>query len=641
MRRRILACAAVLVLGLGLALLVVGDAAARPALQTTVYDVEPDTLVSESGGTLTVYGTGFASTTRARLFGVGLLDTTIVNEGVLQALVGPGVPAGAYELQVSESGIFTPNETFEGANITILAATPVPQPTALPKPTSPPPPGRPVLAIRNFSVSPARPIVGREFIVTVEVYNTGSRGAENTLVGFPGGTFVPVGETGHLYGLLHINHTIVVTQVMRVPSGMASGSYPLQVDMSANDWEGNHYEFPESIAVEVIGVGHGRPQLVIESARTEPQVLRPGDSFDLLIELANWGDRTATGILVGTTSPDLALPAGGSNVVAVDSLVINNTAPVTLPLVLADVTTSGRLNLNLSLEYSDYTGGGYSAQQGVGLEVETALEDLPQLLIESYVTEPSEVGPGDVLTLTLDVRNVGGGDAQRFTLALGGSDGSALGVFAPLNAGNVRFVPEVPAAEVVVLDQQLVVNASATSGVYSLPAALSYDDDRGTRHEDSQLISLIVRRQPHLQIGFYRPVGPVMVGEPFPLPVEVTNVGRNLLNVSTLVVSSDHLSIEGGTIYLGPLDGGTAGSLEATAVAEQAGELELLVTVNYLDEFEQPQAVVETLTIQAEAPEIPDETLPGEDGGGEDGEQEETFWDKMLRFVRGLFGMGS
>ncbi|MCJ7736278.1 MAG: hypothetical protein MUQ10_03055 [Anaerolineae bacterium] len=638
MRRRILVCAAVLGLGLGLALLVAGVADARPVYQVTV---EPDTLSSEIGGTLTVYGSGFISTTRARLVGVGMLNTTVASAGVLQAVVSPGVPAGTYELQVSTSGLFTETDSLDNALITILASTPVPQPTTRPEPTSPPPPGRPVLAIRNFSVSPVRPVVGREFVVIIEVYNTGSRGAENTMIGFPGGTFVPVGETGHLYGLLHINHTIVVTQVMRVPSGMASGSYPLQVDLSANDWEGNHYEFPESIAVEVIGVGHGRPQLVIESAHTVPDLLRPGDSFDLLIELANWGDRTATSVLVGTMSPDLALPAGGSNVAAVGSVGINNTALVTLPLVLADVTTAGRLNLNLSLEYSDYTGGGFSAQQSVGLEVETALEERPQLLIESYATEPSQVGPGDILTLTLDVRNVGGGDAHRFTLALGGCDGSALGVFAPLNSGNVQFVPEVAAGEVVVLDQQLVVNASATSGVYSLPVALSYDDDRGTRHEDSQLISLIVRRQPHLQIGFYQPVGPVMVGEPFPLPIEVTNVGRNLLNVSTLVVSSEQLSLEGGTIYLGPLDGGTAGSLEATAVAEQGGKLELLVTVNYLDEFEQPQVVIETLTVQVEEPEIRDDALPGGGVGDEGGEQEETFWDKVLRFVRGLFGVGS
>ncbi len=52
MRRRILVCAAVLGLGLGLALLVAGVADARPVYQVTV---EPDTLSSEIGGTLTAW----------------------------------------------------------------------------------------------------------------------------------------------------------------------------------------------------------------------------------------------------------------------------------------------------------------------------------------------------------------------------------------------------------------------------------------------------------------------------------------------------------------------------------------------------------------------------------------------------------
>jgi len=638
MRKRILRCAAVLGLGVGLALVVAGLVVASPAYQISV---EPGTLVSETGGTLTVYGDGFTSTTQARLVGVGLLNTTVVNTGVLKAVVNPGVPAGTYELEVSISGVFNPTEVYSETIITILAATPFPQPTPLPTQEAPPPPGRPVLAIRNFSVSPARPVVGREFVVTLEVYNTGSRGGENTMVVFPGGTFVPVGETGHLFGLLHINHTVVVTQVMRVPSGVASGSYPLKVELSANDWEGNHFEFPESVAVEIIGVGHGRPQLVIESARTEPELLRPGDTFSLTLELANRGDRTATDVLVGVASPDLALPAGGSNVMAAGDVRIGDTTLITLPLVLADVTTAGRLNLDLSLEYGDYTGGAYNAQQSVGLDVETALEDRPWLLIDSYSTEPSSVGPGDVFTLALELRNVGGGNAQRFALALGGNDGTGLGVFAPLNSGNVQFVPQVAAGEATVVIWQLVVNGSAQPGAYGLPVALSYDDDRGTRREDSQLISLIVRQRPHLQIDFYQPVESAVVGEPFALPVEVTNVGRAMLNVSTLVVSSDQLQIEGRSIYLGPLDGGTSGSLDATAVAERGGEIELLVTINYLDAFEQSQVVTETLTVQVTEPQTPENLGPNQGIEADNGEQEDTFWGKVLRFLRGIVGLGS
>jgi len=622
-----------LVAALALTLLLATFVAAKPLSQLTLTGVEPNLLISQIGGTLSIYGSGFTTATVARLVGYGLLDTTYVNSTALQAVVPPGVSSGVYDLQVSEDGI---SETLSSA-LTIVAATPTPGPTPLPTPTSPPRPGRPILTIRNYSVEPSRVVVGREFVVTIEIYNTGSRAGENTMVTFPGGTFLPLGETGHLLWQLHINHTAVVTQRMRVPSGLSSGSYNLQVNLSANDWEGNHYDYPETVAVEVIGVGQGRPQLVIEAAQTEPAVLGPGDAFNLTLRLANRGSRTATQVVVGAASADLAVPAGGSNVVAIDRIGIGQVVTTTLPLVLGEVTQAGRLNLEIALECSDYSGGSYTARQGVGLEVSTALADRPQLIIASYRTTPESLAPGDTFTLTMEVSNVGGGEAQRLILTLGGEGEGGMEPFAPLHSSNVKFVPRLAAGDTVKVTQQLVVDGGADAGAYSLPVALAFDDARGTRHTDSQLISLLVRRRPHFQIGFYRSVEVATVGVPFVLPVEVTNIGRTLVNVSTLEVTSEQLEISEGSLYLGPLDGGTSGSLEPTAVAREGGTAEVVVSVHYLDDFEQPQVVTKTLTVEVEepldvAPEA--EQFPEE-------EEQEGFWDKVLRFLRGLLGLGS
>ncbi|MGD2176431.1 MAG: IPT/TIG domain-containing protein, partial [Anaerolineae bacterium] len=467
----------VLVAALAGALLLATMAAASPALQLTLTGIEPEQLVSESGGRLSIYGSGFTSATVSRLVGYGLLDTTHINSKALQAVVPAGVPAGTYALQVSEAAI---SATLPGA-LTIVAATPVPGPTPVPTPKPTPVPGRPILAIRNYRVEPTRPTVGREFEVTVEIYNTGSRAGENTMVTFPGGTFIPVGETGHLLWQLHINHTAVVTQRMRVPSGLSSGSYNLQLDLSANDWEGNHYEYPETIAVEVVGVGHGRPQVVIEEAETTPATLGPGDTFSLTLCLTNRGSRTATQVVVGAASPELAVPAGGSNVVAVETVGIGRCVTTTLPLVLGEVTQAGRRNLTIALEYGDYNGGAYADQQSVGLEVITALGDRPQLIIDSYHTTPDPLAPGDAFTLTLTLRNVGGGDAERLLLTLGGEAESGLGPFAPLQSSNVKFVPSLAAGAAMEVAQRLMADGSAASGSYSLPVALAFDDARGTR----------------------------------------------------------------------------------------------------------------------------------------------------------------
>jgi len=606
--------------------------AARPLPQLALNGIEPTVLVSQDGGTLSIYGGGFTTATVVRLVDVGLLETTYVNSTALKAVVPRSVLPGIYDLEVSDGGV---SATMLGA-LTIVASTPIPGPTPLPTPKPTPVPGRPVLTIRNYAVEPSRVVAGREFVVTVEVYNTGSRAGENTMVTFPGGTFVAVGETGHLLWQLHINHTAVVTQVMRVPTNLASGSYNLQVNLSANDWEGNHYEYPQTIAVEVIGITTGRPQLVIEAAETKPAVLGPGDAFSLTLHLANRGSRTATQVAVSTASADLAVPASGSNVVVVEQIGIDQVTTVTLPLVLGEVTQAGRLSMEIALDCSDYSGGSYTTRQSVGLEVSTALADRPQLIIAGYRTAPDPLAPGDPFTLTLEVNNVGGGEAQRLTLTLGGEGGSGLAPFAPLQSSNVKFVPGLAAGATLELSQRLVVDGGAESKAYSLPVALAFDDAHGTRRTDSQLISLLVSRRPHFQIGFYQPVVTATVGVPFMLPVEVTNIGRTLVNVSTLEVASIQLEIQDGSLYLGPLDGGTSGSLEATATAIQGGTAEVVVSVHYLDDFEQPQVITKTLTIPVEEP-APAGAVAAENAQ----EQRGSFWDKVLRALRGLLGLGS
>ena len=635
MRRNVWLLIVALVTGLAVVLLLATVATASPA-QWEVTGVEPDTLLSETGGTLTISGSGFTTTAKVRLVGFGFLETSYVFDTALKAVVPSGVPPGPYDLEVTQVLSQTQESKSLPAAIIIVAATPAPSPTAHPTSTPPPPPGRPVLTIRNYAVEPSRVVVGREFVVTVEIYNTGSRAGENTMVTFPGGTFLPVGDTGHLLWQLHINHTAVVTQRMRAPTNLSSGSYNLQVNLSANDWEGNHFEYPETVALEVIGVGRGRPQLVIEAAQTKPAVVGSGDAFSLTLQLTNRGDRTATDPLVGIASADLAVPASGGSTVGMEPIGVNQTGTVTLPLVLGEMMEAGRRNLEITLEYSDYQGGAYSAHQSVGLEVSTSLADRPRLLIATYRTDPKTLSPGGLFTLTIAVENVGGGDAQRLTLTLGGEGGGDLEPFAPFASSNVLFMSHVAAGVTMELAQELVVDGAAEPGAYSLPIALGYDDARGTRHSDSQRISLLVHRRPHFQIGFYRPVGVAPFGVSFELPVDVINIGRTLVNVSTLEISSEQLEIEEGSIYLGPLDGGTSGSLDAMAVAKEGGANELLVTIRYLDDFEQSQVVTKTLTVTVEEP--VEALLEAEEDAQE---QQEGFWDKVLRILRGLLGLGS
>ncbi len=328
---------------------------------------------------------------------------------------------------------------------------------------------------------------------------------------------------------------------------------------------------------------------------------------------------------------------------------------VTLPLILGNLDVGGRQNMQIALEYSDYNGGSYSDQQNVGVDINTSLTKQPQLLVEAYETLPDFIAPGDTFTLTLALANVGGGDAQRVTLALGGEGGASLAPFIPLKSGNVIFVDDVAPGETVTVQRRLIVDGSAETKAYNLPIELAYDDPRASRHTDTQRLSLIVRKRPELQASFYRQPERVMSGTPSMLSLEIVNVGRSSVNVVEIVPSSPGMEVSlEGMPFVGPLDAGGSAPLDLSVVPQEGGTQELQLAVIYRDDFNQEQVITETLSldVQGGGPGGPDGPVPGGPGavpGGPNGPEEpvegeaapETLWQTLGRALKGLLGLGS
>jgi hypothetical protein len=635
MRRMMITVIILLILGMFFP-----GAPVRAQASLDLASIEPSSVINDRAATLSLYGSGFTEDCVVRLVGYGLLQTTLVNATALTAQLPAGVPAGTYTIEVSDA--------TRADSLTDALRVRNPEPT--PKPQEPAPPGRPILTVRNYTVEPQRVKAGEAFVVTIDIYNNGSRAGENTMAVFPGGTFVPVGDKGHLLWQLHINHTATVSQQMRAPDTLPSGVHQVQIDLSANDWEGNHYDYPTTVPVEVIGkpkvTGYsGAPKVVIEGVSTEPPVLVPGEPFSLTLQIANRGSRTAINVFATAAASEMAIPAAGSDTVSTPKIGIEEAVTVTLPLMLGDLDTGGRRAMPMSLAYSDYGGGSYTDQQTIGIDVNTTLTRQPQVLIDAYVTEPDLLAPGDTFTLTLQLTNVGGGDASRLTLALGGEEGAALAPFIPLMSGNVLFVEELGQDQSVTLSRQLIIDGSAEAKAYSLPIALAYDDPRGSRNEDTQRLSIIVRKRPELQVSFFREPEALRVGMQLPLSLEIINIGRNAVNITNIEGASPAMEIRSeGLAFVGPLDPGGSAPLDLVVTPQEPGPTELLVTVAYRDDFNQTQTLTNTLALEItggpEGPGGPGELMPG---GPEPPTEEapETLIQKIGRALRGFFGLGS
>ncbi|MEK6587237.1 MAG: hypothetical protein AABY97_00145, partial [Chloroflexota bacterium] len=269
--------------------------------------------------------------------------------------------------------------------------------------------------------------------------------------------------------------------------------------------------------------------------------------------------------------------------------------------------------------------------------------------------------PGSVFNLAVRVANVGGSEARSVTLIIGGgtvasgpsgTPGAAAGGvsgtgglehFAPLGESNVAYLGDLAPGAHLTSIHALIVNSTTALGAYPLRISLIYSDTGAKLYTDDQTITLLVYSPPILEIGFYQPPDPLFLGQPGSLPIQVLNLDRKAAILSRVRVASDGAEILNSELPIGYLDTGLSFTIDSQAIPFQAGPLEIVVSVDYIGDFNEPQVIQQTLTLDVlEAEPIPE--FPGGEGGPAVGPklaQPETFWDKLLRFLRGLLGLDS
>ena len=172
--------------------------------------------------------------------------------------------------------------------------------------------------------------------------------------------------------------------------------------------------------------------------------------------------------------------------------------------------------------------------------------------------------------------------------------------------------------------------------------SLSYLNDKNEVITDEQVITLLVYSLPNLDVSFYRPPDPFFVGQPGALPLQIVNLGRRLAVLGNMKISAETGMVENGTSLVGSLEAGGYFTLDAFFYPEQVGTQSLEITVDYVDDFNQPRTI--TKTIEVEVMEGFIEPTPDPSGGGEGFEplpSGETTAQKIWRFILGLLGLDS
>jgi hypothetical protein len=607
----------------------------------TLTGVEPASLSAGTGGQITLLGQGFTEGMAIRLVGYGLLDSSFTSTSLARAVVPAGLNPGAYNVQV----LLTDGRSEEIIDAIWLApntADPTPMPTQVPTPDL----RQPVLVVCSAAASPARVRPGEEVRLDVEICNAGGLEAVNGMARFSSPSLVQAGEGRHWLESLLPSTSTGINQTFRAPASAAAGVYSVEVQLEANSPEGIHYSFSAQVSIEVAvppapspgSSPAAPPRLAMVSSVVVPEVLFPGTSFELVLTLRNLGSQAAEQVVVAAGSSAVVLRDTDRPYLLLERLEKGAEIEVRLPLQVRRQVEAGYYPLDLNVEYVGQDGQPYSSPQQVGLDIQTNLNDRPRLVISSYNVQPAQISPGDSFELRLRLLNAGGGAARQISLTLGGESGEGLKPFSPLGTGNVRFIPVLASGEEVELAFSLLADGKTEARLYNLAVGLAYMGEQQQAYSEAQVISLQVFTRAVFRIGYYKDVLPGQVGQPLRLPVELANLSTGRFTVTSLELSCDTLKLKDKKAYVGKLEPGGIFSFDATATPQQPGTLEILATIYYLDDYNQERTFTQELILEVRAA---TSAVPMSETNFTVQPVQQSFWQVLLRMLRGLLGLGS
>lgn len=460
-----------------------------------------------------------------------------------------------------------------------------------------------------------------------------------------------------------------------VPAGIAVGSYTVTVSMSGGTANGFAVLTVNAPPTSTPAPApFARPQFVVRTSRAVGKV-QTGKEFNLKVVVENMGQATAYNSQAVFTSSDL-VPSKTGGVSAFGTVAYDDEVDVgQMFYVSADLTGKTLITIDMTVTYYDEKGASYSDKftlsipvsggggSGSGVVYPTATPTgvkSSQLVISSYTADVDPLQPGEHFALKITVQNVGNAKAQRITMIVGGGSGGGGGGtpqpggvsggggdfanFAPVGASNVQSLGDLAAGETLQASQSLIVNVNTAPGAYPMRISFSYLNDKNEVISDEQVITLLVYSLPNVDVSFYRPADPFSVGLPGMLPIQVVNLGRRLSVLGNIKVSASSGFIENGTSLVGSLDAGGYFTLDSMFTPEQSGPQTLDVTIEYIDDFNQPRTITKTLEIEVMEGFIeptPDPSINGGGGGEFIPVDEETTLHKIFRFIKGLLGLDS
>lgn len=317
-----------------------------------------------------------------------------------------------------------------------------------------------------------------------------------------------------------------------------------------------------------------------------PRPVVPGSFFAATFRIENTAGTNLTNvkIQVDANSPFFV---EGDDDVTISLLEAGRSTTATFTIGVKDTASSGFESLDVDWDTASDDGSESFSIQVKAFET--------KLIVESVISTPSEIAPGQEATVKLALRNNANLLLKDIRVKLN-LDSAEL-PFAPLGSVTEKNIDSLSQGSSRELEFRVITLADAASKIYKVPLEINYFDEFGNQFQSIDVISLIVGSKPLLDVNIEK--SELVAGRSGKITFEIVNSGltdAKFLN-ARLFGSENYDILSSPNVYVGSVDSDDVENVDFEIFARQAGAVNLPLQITFRDANN--KVYTETIAVQA------------------------------------------
>ena len=215
----------------------------------------------------------------------------------------------------------------------------------------------------------------------------------------------------------------------------------------------------------------------------------------------------------------------------------------------------------------------------------------PRIIVTGFTTDPEVVYAGDTFNLTITLQNtslttaVSNIQVDLKAASTGNNNETTYEAFLPTSGSATKFISAIPAGATASISIEMTARSDLAQKPYVITLDAAYEDSKKNPYAMSSNVSIPVRQEARIDSGEVEILpASISVGGSANVMFPVYNKGKTTLyNVQVDFIGS---SIEGGSTFLGKLEPGATGNVDAmvNGIAPTMDDGLVIARISYEDE---------------------------------------------------------